>query len=210
MIAADISATALQRARDRCRSQANVEFQQLDLAVDPLPQELDLIVCSEVLYYLADEADLERVAQRLAAALRPGGHLLTAHAFVLKDDLSRTGFDWENPWGAKTIARVLSAVPGLALERSLCTELYRIDRFVRLAAGQPSRDATIETLPITAEIEIDVARHILWGGAIARRADLAVTSGTRRSRCFCIIGLPTMGPQASRAIACPPKCSEHR
>ncbi len=175
LIAADISSTALQRARDRCCSHENIEFRQLDLAIDPLPEELDLIVCSEVLYYLDDEADLERVAQRLTAALRPGGHILTAHAFVLKDDLSRTGFDWGNSWGAKTITRVFSAEPGLALERSLCTELYRIDRFVRLAEGQPSCDPMIETLPITAEIEVEVARQILWDGAITRRADLAVT-----------------------------------
>ena len=175
LIAADISSTALQRARERCCAQQNIEFRQLDLAIDALPEAVDLIVCSEVLYYFAVEADLERIAQRLTAALRPGGHILTAHAFVLIDDLSQTGFDWEHPWGAKTITRVFSAVPGLALEHSLCTELYRIDRFVRVAAGQPSREPTIETLPITAEIGIDVARHILWGGAVARRADLAVT-----------------------------------
>ena len=175
LIATDISATALARARDRCRVQKNVEFLPLDLAVDPLPQELDLIVCSEVLYFLDGEAELERAAQRLAATLKPGGHILTAHAFVLKDDLSRTGFDWDNPWGADTITRVFKAVRGLALDRSLCTELYRIDRFVRMAAGRHELDPTIETLPITAEIEFEVARHIVWGGAIARRADLAVT-----------------------------------
>lgn len=173
LIASDISATALQRARDRCRAQENIEFRQLDLAIDPLPEELDLIVCSEVLYYLDDEAELARVAQRLAAALKPGGHVLTAHAFVLKDDLSQTGFDWENSWGAKTITRVFSSVSRLALERSLCTELYRIDRFVRLGAGHQGCNPAIEIAPITAKIEIEVARHILWGGAIARRSDLA-------------------------------------
>lgn len=175
LIATDISRTALERARDRCRARENIEFRQLDLAIDPLPEELDLIVCSEVLYYLDGEAELERVAQRLAAALKPGGHILTAHAFVLNDDPSRTGFDWENPWGAKTITHVFSAVPGLALEHSVCTELYRIDRFMRLAAGQQQCDPTFETMPVTVEIEIDVARHIVWGGAIARRAELAAT-----------------------------------
>lgn len=49
----------------------------------------------------------------------------------------------------------------------------------RLAQGQPSCEPTVETLPITAEIEIEVARHIVWGGAIARRAELA---GTERHR----------------------------
>jgi peptidoglycan/xylan/chitin deacetylase (PgdA/CDA1 family) len=92
-----------------------------------------------------------------------------------RHDLSRTGFDWDNPWGAKTITRVFGAEPGLALEHSICTEIYRVDRFVRLAQGQPGCGPTIDTLPVTAEIEVGVARHILWGGATARRADLAVT-----------------------------------
>ena len=201
LIATDISTTALQRARNRCCAQGNIEFQQLDLAIDPLPEELDLIICSEVLYYLDDEAELERVAQRLTAALKPGGHILTAHAFVLKDDLSRTGFDWENPWGAKTITRVFSAVPGLALERSLCTELYRIDRFVRLAEGQPSCDPMIETLPITAEIEVEVARHIVWGGAIARRADLAVTERHPQVPVLMYHRIADDGPVGARALS---------
>ncbi len=175
LIATDISATALQRARDRCGKHQNIEFRQLDLASDPLPEALDLIVCSEVLYFLDDEDELVRVAQRFTAALKPGGHILTAHAFVLNDDLWRTGFDWGNSWGAKTITRVFNATAGLALERSLCTELYRIDRFVRPAEGQPSGDPVIQNLAITAEIEVEVARHIVWGGTVARRADLAVT-----------------------------------
>jgi len=175
LIATDISATALERARERCSLRENIEFRQLDLVVDPLPEELDLVVCSEVLYYLDDEAELRMFAQRLAAALKPGGHILTAHAFVLKDDLSRTGFDWESPWGAKTITRVFSGVPGLVLERSVCTELYRIDRFARLEAGQQGCHPAIEILPVTKEIEVEVARHIVWGGAVARRAELAAT-----------------------------------
>jgi glycosyltransferase involved in cell wall biosynthesis/peptidoglycan/xylan/chitin deacetylase (PgdA/CDA1 family) len=179
LIATDISPTALDRARNRCRAQKNIEFHQLDLAIDPLPEDLDLIVCSEVLYYLYSEAELKRVAEKFTAALRTGGHILTAHAFELSEDSSRTGFDWGNPWGAKTIQRVFSAVPGLCLERSICTELYRIDRFVRLVEGSPINDAAIEVLPINAEIDVDLDRQIVWGGAIARRADLAVTERHR-------------------------------
>jgi glycosyltransferase involved in cell wall biosynthesis/peptidoglycan/xylan/chitin deacetylase (PgdA/CDA1 family)/ubiquinone/menaquinone biosynthesis C-methylase UbiE len=180
LIATDISPTALDRARDRCRALDNIDFRQLDLAIDPLPQNLDLIVCSEVLYYLYDETELKRVAEKFTAALKPGGHLLTAHAFELKEDSSRTGFDWGNPWGAKTIQRVFSAVPGLYLERSISTELYRIDRFVRLVDGSPSYDAVIETLPINAEIDVELDRQIVWGGATARRADLAVIEQHRQ------------------------------
>ena len=175
LIATDISATALGRARERCAKHENIEFRRLDLATDPLPERLDLIICSEVLYFLDSEAELERVANALAAALRPGGWIVTAHAFVLKDDISRTGFDWENPWGAKTITRAFGRVPGLALECSICTDLYRIDRFVRLEAGRARCEPAIETLPVTAEIEVEVARHIVWDGAIARRAELSAS-----------------------------------
>lgn len=175
LIATDISTTALERARDRCRLHENIVFRQLDLTIDALPEDLDLIICSEVLYYLYSEAELKRVAKRLTDALKPGSHILTAHAFELKEDPSRTGFDWGNPFGAKTITRVFSEIPGLSLERSLCTELYRVDRFVRLAEGQLSCDAMIETLPINAEIDVGLGRQIVWDGAIARREDLSAT-----------------------------------
>jgi glycosyltransferase involved in cell wall biosynthesis/peptidoglycan/xylan/chitin deacetylase (PgdA/CDA1 family) len=180
LIATDISPTALDRARHRCRAQNNIDFRQLDLAIDPLPEDLDLIICSEVLYYLYSDVELKRVAEKFAAALRPGGHLLAAHAFELKEDTSRTGFDWGNPWGAKTIHRVFSEVSGLYLDRSICTDLYRIDRFSRLVDGAPSYDAMIESLPINAEIDVELDRQIVWDGAIARRADLAVTERHRQ------------------------------
>ena len=104
LIAADISETALQRARQRCHAHGNVDWRRLDLFDDALPDGLDLIVCSEVLYDLADRDALARVAKRLAAALAPGGHLLSAHAFVLKDEPGHTGYDWDAAFGAKVIA----------------------------------------------------------------------------------------------------------
>ncbi|WP_259728596.1 trifunctional glycosyltransferase/class I SAM-dependent methyltransferase/polysaccharide deacetylase [Synechococcus sp. CS-1327] len=175
LIATDISATALARAADRCSSNPHIEFRQLDLAADCLPQGVDLIVCSEVLYFLADETELLRVGQRMAAALTPGGHIITAHALVLNEEMTRTGFDWDHPWGATTICRVLAEVPGLFLERSLRTELYRIDRFVRRDDCAMPSPPLIESRPITAEIEHEVARYVVWGGAVARRTELANT-----------------------------------
>jgi peptidoglycan/xylan/chitin deacetylase (PgdA/CDA1 family) len=180
LIAADISATALGRAKEHCKTLTNVHFEQLDLTSDALPEGLDLIVCSEVLYYLADEAALERVANRLVAALRPGGHIITAHAYVLKDDMSRSGFDWDGPFGGKKIAEVFDALPGLVLERSIQTELYRIDRYVVTPKGQLASDSRIEHLALNTEIEPEVARFILWGGAKARRSNLAVTEQHHR------------------------------
>ncbi|WP_027522723.1 trifunctional glycosyltransferase/class I SAM-dependent methyltransferase/polysaccharide deacetylase [Bradyrhizobium sp. Ec3.3] len=171
--AADISTKALDRARARCNGHPNIEFSQLDLSGDPLPRDVDLIVCSELLYYLNDEAELELVAKRLAQALRPGGHLLAAHAFVLKDNMSRTGLDWETPYGAETITRIVRGVPGLALETSIETELYRIDRFRRLLPGEGTPDTQVRCAAVNVPIEVEVARSIVWGGAVARRFDVA-------------------------------------
>lgn len=171
LIATDISPAALVRARERCAGLANIEFSPLDLVADPLPEGLDLIVCSEVLYFLPDADSLRHIASRLAAALAPGGHLLVAHAFVLGDSRNRTAFDWSDPFGAETISKVLECTPTLALAQSLETDLYRIDLFVR-TDGPPPRPVRRQA-PITAEIEPDVARYIIPDGAVMTRSEAA-------------------------------------
>ncbi|OWK19308.1 hypothetical protein AJ88_44965 [Mesorhizobium amorphae CCBAU 01583] len=70
LIATDISAIAIGRAEARCSDQPNVEFGVLDFCADTLPGEMDLIVCSEVFYYLDDLAELRRIAKKFAEALR--------------------------------------------------------------------------------------------------------------------------------------------
>ncbi|MBR1170973.1 trifunctional glycosyltransferase/class I SAM-dependent methyltransferase/polysaccharide deacetylase [Bradyrhizobium liaoningense] len=194
LLAADISSKAVERARVRCRAHHNVEFMQLDLSIDSLPQNMDLIVCSEVLYYLRDEAELASVANRIAEALRPGGYLLTAHAFVLKDNMSRTSFDWENPYGAETIARVIGSVPGLTLEASTQTELYRIDRFRRLTPGEIAPNPRVINQTVEAPLDTEVARFILWNGAVARRSDLVKTERRERIPVLMYHRIATDGP----------------
>ncbi|MCC8935256.1 glycosyltransferase [Bradyrhizobium sp. Arg68] len=179
LTASDISSTALERARMRCQGIRNVDFVKLDLSADRLPDAMDLICCSEALYYLDDEAELARVVQRIAQALRPGGHLISAHSYVLKDDTSRTGFDWESPYGAETIARVMARLPELALEASMQTELYRVDRYKRLAPGEMRPDPQVTTAGIDAPIESEVARFVVRHGAVRRRSE--VRQSERRS-----------------------------
>lgn len=175
LLATDISLTAVERARQRCAALPNVDFLRLDLSADALPEAMDLIFCSEVLYYLSGQDELRAVAARLAGALRPGGHLITAHAYVLSDDPAHTGFDWHNPFGAKAIADVLEGTSGLALEESLRTELYRIDRYRKLAPGEAPPVPVIREADHCATLEPEVARQIVWGGASARRSEVAAT-----------------------------------
>lgn len=172
LTATDISTIAVERARARCGDQPNIEFGVLDFSADTLPGEMDLIFCSEVLYYLDDLAELRRIAKKFADALAPGGSFISAHAFVLRDNPERTGFDW-NTFGAQAISETLAGTEGLVLEQSIQTELYRIDRFRRLSPGDVATEAKIDHVPIRARIEMGIARKIVWGGARALRRDVA-------------------------------------
>jgi SAM-dependent methyltransferase len=126
LLAADISQVALERAAVRCADCRNVSFMRLDLVADALPGTFDLIVCSEVLYYLDGLDVLELAVRKLAGALEPGGHLLTAHASVRTDEGDGTGFDWEMPFGSKVIGEVLGRTPPLELVDEITMPLFRI------------------------------------------------------------------------------------
>lgn len=172
LTATDISEQALARARQRAGARANVRFARLDLSAQPIPGEQELIVCSEVLYYLDDLAELRAVTAKIAHALKPGGALITAHAFTLVDDRSRTGFDWDNPFGGEVIARTFAEVPGLVLEESIQTEVYRVDRFRRLAGDRPAAAPVVRQVPMEATLEPEVERLLIRGGAPVLRGEI--------------------------------------
>jgi peptidoglycan/xylan/chitin deacetylase (PgdA/CDA1 family)/2-polyprenyl-3-methyl-5-hydroxy-6-metoxy-1,4-benzoquinol methylase len=133
LTAVDISGRALTRAQARCSDHRNIAFRRLDLDTDEILGSFDLIVCSEVLYYLRD---LPGAVRRIVAQLRPGGFLLTAHSRVLIDDPEHAGFSWEQACGAETVASTIAGQPGIALLRELRTPLYRVLLYQRLAPGQ--------------------------------------------------------------------------
>jgi peptidoglycan/xylan/chitin deacetylase (PgdA/CDA1 family) len=168
LVAADISRIALERTRERCRDRANIDFRRIDLASDPLPDQQDLIVCSEVLYYVGDRRRLEQVARNFCAALNPGGHVLLAHANAVIDEPDRPGFDWDIPYGARTIAEVFSDTPGLLLRSEIATPLYRIQLFQRVpedmpaAAAEPPELLHFDVQP--EDLPPEVAVHVLWQG----------------------------------------------
>jgi peptidoglycan/xylan/chitin deacetylase (PgdA/CDA1 family)/predicted TPR repeat methyltransferase len=193
LIAADVSPTALARAAERCADLTNVDYLRVDLGRDELPGGQDLIVCSEMLYYLADQAELARATRAIAGALRPGGCLVTAHPYLLCDDKTRTGFDWDSIYGVDVIYRALAETPGLVLEATIQTELYRIDRFRR--AEPQGASPKITHLPVTSDLDVKMARHIVWGGAVLRRQDVA---RRRASRVPVLIyhGVSATGPAA--------------
>ncbi|PZR83100.1 MAG: hypothetical protein DI537_35435 [Stutzerimonas stutzeri] len=176
LLAVDISGKAVERAEQRCRAYGNVAFERRDFFREDGPARFDLVVCSELLYYLPDEAALRQAALRLRDALAPGGTLLTLHSLLVDDEPDRTGFDWGFPFGAARMTEVLAATEGLYLVETVRTELYRIDlwRADPPVAPEPEIRHVDAGLPRPA-----IRRTIRWGGIVARAEELCRTGATR-------------------------------
>jgi len=175
LLAVDISERALQRAKQRCREFSHVDFRQHDLSSGLPEGRYDLIVCSEVLYYLRDRFALENLARQVVAALPIGGHLLMAHANMVTDDRSQTGFDF-NEIGARFIGEIFAAEPELEFVRELRTELYRVQLFRRTHsdAGRPGQMPVPQMEPR----EVICRQHapfehpsLKWGGCSVTAAE---------------------------------------
>ena len=78
LLAVDISAIAISRARLACLSLTNVQFEVLDLQCEPLPGVFDTILCAGVLVFLA-AADQRRISTTITNALAEGGILILEH-----------------------------------------------------------------------------------------------------------------------------------
>lgn len=176
--AMDISRKAIERARERCRALRNVLFNRVDFFAEPVEGRWNLIVCSEVLYFLNDVIALRSMAGRLRDALAPGGYILAAHAKLLVDDRSQSGFEWNHEFGGATITRVLAETAGLEHIAGLRTELYNIDLFRRSTDGGVRATPMIAEAPLGPLPEPRAQRAIVWGGAIATRAECNLTRST--------------------------------
>jgi SAM-dependent methyltransferase len=78
LLAVDLSPVAVAAARRRCADLANVEVRQGRLPEDLPDAPLDLVVLSEVGYYLEAGA-LATMLDELATRLAPGGLVVAAH-----------------------------------------------------------------------------------------------------------------------------------
>ena len=78
VLAWDASAAAVRAAAARTAALPNVQVRRGAIPGDWPPGRFDLIVFSEVLYYFAG-SELDRVLDRGAGSLRPGGSLLAVH-----------------------------------------------------------------------------------------------------------------------------------
>jgi len=165
LTACDIADTALERAARRCEALPHVRFIRLDVASDPIPGQLDLIVCSEMLYYVGSVGLLRQVAKKIAHALNRNGYLVMAHMNLLVDDPDRPGFDWQLPFGGRVIGDVFQGIPILRLVKEVRTPLYRIQLFQRISllqrwlGGRKSESEIIVLNEQSTNLEPAVANH---------------------------------------------------
>jgi peptidoglycan/xylan/chitin deacetylase (PgdA/CDA1 family) len=179
LTAVDISALALDRARHRCASYPHVEFEQLNIFEQPLPGPFDLIVCSELLYYARDLEVLSRAARAIADALAPGGALVTAHAHLTVDGPAVAAFDWEgHVAGAIGIERRLLATGNLKLTDEIRTDLYRVQRYVQVPAGEADDTEVRRRTEPTGVLLPEQSRSVVWGVGQAQEAEPRLTTLT--------------------------------
>ncbi|WP_017299502.1 trifunctional glycosyltransferase/class I SAM-dependent methyltransferase/polysaccharide deacetylase [Nodosilinea nodulosa] len=167
LIATDISQIAVDRTAQRCAQFSHIQFKQLDMAIDPLPESLQLIVCSEVLYYMDGWGALENFAQKAVNALEPGGYFLTAHAHLVVDEPDRTGYNWDHPFGAKGISDTFMKVKNLRLVKEIRTPLYRIQLYQKSGRNWmpwKKHSPSIVEIPQPTPPPEAVASMVLWHG----------------------------------------------
>ena len=126
LLSADISERALATARERCAGLGNVRFEQRTLPGEFPDGVFDLILVSEVGYYLA-MPDLLVFRERAFRGLVPGGHLLLVHWTPLVHDYPLTGDEVHETFLA-------SAAPGGPVRHltGRQEEKYRLDLFERV------------------------------------------------------------------------------
>lgn len=122
LLAIEAAEAALAEARRRNASLPHVRFASLVVPADWPAERFDLVVISEVLDYL-DDADLGRLAARVAGSLQTGGDLLLVHWVGKKGPVSN---------GEESTDRLAHALGGaLAPLHAMRNRDYRLDVFRR-------------------------------------------------------------------------------
>lgn len=90
LLCADASTAALGRAAEQVGARPGLTWRQMTVPDEWPSERFDLIVLSELLYYL-DTPACQAVAQHCLRSLRPGGTLLACHWRQSADDFLSTG-----------------------------------------------------------------------------------------------------------------------
>jgi len=116
LIAVDVVKAALAAASRRCADQPNVTIARMQVPREWPAARFDVILFSEVLYYLSSD-ELAHTAARARSSLAPGGHALLVH-YTLPTDYPASG---------DHAADGFIAASGFAPIRQRRAALYRLD-----------------------------------------------------------------------------------
>jgi len=122
----DVSDRALEIARKRNDGRKSVQFLKTSIPREFPDEDFDLIVISEVGYYL-DVHDWQEATQKIFNHLRPKGHIILVHWLPDVDDYPQTGDEVHNRFADFAVSKPL---------KNLCTrraETYRLDVWERAA-----------------------------------------------------------------------------
>ncbi|GGC66646.1 SAM-dependent methyltransferase [Chelatococcus reniformis] len=123
LLAVDIAEEPLVAARQRCADLQHVRFARRAVPGQWPNETFDLIVLSEVVYYLA-AADVEHLCARLVDGLEHGGHLLLVHW------LGKTDYPLSGDAAAELVMARMAPVAEVLLQRR--TDAYRLDMVARV------------------------------------------------------------------------------
>lgn len=117
MLGIDIAPTALAAAKTRCAHLAHVRFGLMAVPGEFPEAKFDLIVLSEVLYFLC-ESDIEALAAKIGQALLPHAMVLLVH-YTGSTDYPCTG--------DQAVMKFIEACPQLRSTLHRREERYRVD-----------------------------------------------------------------------------------
>lgn len=90
LLATDVSEKALEKAKERCKDLENVEFRLVSFPREMPNDRYDLIMISEVAYYLSPE-DWENAITKLYDLMLPNGNIMLVHWLPEVHDYPQTG-----------------------------------------------------------------------------------------------------------------------
>lgn len=121
LLATDVAQAPLRAARDRLAGSAHVALECQAVPQDWPPDSFDLLVISELGYYL-DPVDLQKLWSAAIPTLEPGGTLLAVHWRHPVVDYPQTGDD---------VHAALATQPGLGRLVEHVEEDFRLEVYLR-------------------------------------------------------------------------------
>lgn len=134
LLAIDVAPAAVKRARSRLANLRNVEVVRAALPEWNPPGQFDLIVCSEVLYYLNETALLHSL-RVLESSLTRTGSIVAVH---------RRGKGRSSPLHGDTVHELLIRHTTLRHAHSEINSKFRLDRLDATAERSPLEQARID------------------------------------------------------------------